>query len=1600
MARRVNTKFVVLMTAVIVVLVGGAVLMALKVQKTFDEHMAMGDEALAEAEASLSAGDDEAANAYYRIAWQHYDNAYGDDPTRIDVLYVAVDVFRKYGCTNVTEAKNQLDEIVVHYQNAYAHNNATAEERQRYLDLLMGYHRQNLLKDGSLPWVSMINGEVDSDVRDDPTDHLARRYLAITGALMFRADLRETEIADIRQNLDVALEHAPGDAELLAYRALFELQQANRARQAEGFVGDDDQVSAEVRAYYEQAADYLRQAFAVADCPPYVTLDALQFALSIPATWVDRAELVAVFEPLIDKLAKDAEARKGLTAPELIGLFRVSVSLAQAQESAAAPAVPAVPGAEAGVAAPGAPGEGAGVSAAAVPEVAEVPAASAGSKLMDRARAVVAAAVKDNPEQSPYRMSYAQVLFWSGKYGEAAEQIKAGLAIERRRNAEQYLLNLNARIGLTELSIQTAIARAGSTQDFDERAAQLQVARDALKAFREAEGGASDINEATADYYAGRISMIEGDYHNADRWLSSANRRFNQRHYDTLVMLGDTAVSLENFGKAASSYERAVQLRNDQITRIKLIQVCLAVGGELLPRAIELIERYNQDYPTDSRGFMLRAQALAATGNPAEAVRLIEQLDIKANPSYVPILAGYLRQADENDRAIQVLRDRLADEPNDTTALRLLLNMLETAELRVAEIDRLEQAGMDGQQAESLRQVYRLSGSTNPQDQEELIRLGTDDPVLTALTLFQLFENRGETEKAQQALDQAAKLDPNHPGVLEQLFFRALRDGKRDEANRVIDRLMALPPNKRPRFAGDRDMLRTMAEASYQLQQGQINDATRQDLVARYRKALANDPNMVDGWLQLTQLLAQGNQWPQARDAALKAYELQPNNVRVLVIYCQTLANNGDLPTAMRVLENALRTNQNALLRRQYLALAQQGGYTNILLSEMQRQREQKPDDYNNRRSLADLYLQSNRPDEALEEIDAVIAAEGPTLASTWIKARTLVALEQTDAARQFVQQYVTGRGSEVTATDHLLLARVQLLTGQLEAAMSAYEAAAALDTSDNHAAGRDFAALLTQTGHPVQAAALFRELVQQHPDEDVLKIALAQTLLMSGALEQARAAMQGMPESVETQLLRYEIAVRENQPEQARELLASTYAKHPQDNRVALPYARLLLSAGQTEQAAPVVRGLVERAGSNTDVQMVLAQLELQQGNRESAQARLSTLVQNAPSYFPAREALFMLLRQQSESLAMVNPARALEVARQAMDAIAPLADANPQNLSANLLAGQAASFARQADRAVIYFERAYQIDGGPAQLTLLARALITAEQHQKAIDLLRAPENASALNQSIELTGLWARALAGAGKTDQAVNLFTGLLKDNRDMNVRVSVVGLILASFAPDKAIEVIDTALGNERFGPIDYQITQLLSQLERWDDVLDRLNRYESSPTGAQDIQRTITSQIALASQQTGDYERAKRLYERVLADEPDNINVLNNLAYMLCDNLPGYEQEGLKYAERAVAALEKLEYDTSEQSRALVLDTLGWAQYRAGQPDKAIATLEKSIALQKLHANVVHLARVYIGLDNKNRALRLLDDAAAAARRANNQAQLDEIAQLKEELNR
>lgn len=99
-------------------------------------------------------------------------------------------------------------------------------------------------------------------------------------------------------------------------------------------------------------------------------------------------------------------------------------------------------------------------------------------------------------------------------------------------------------------------------------------------------------------------------------------------------------------------------------------------------------------------------------------------------------------------------------------------------------------------------------------------------------------------------------------------------------------------------------------------------------------------------------------------------------------------------------------------------------------------------------------------------------------------------------------------------------------------------------------------------------------------------------------------------------------------------------------------------------------------------------------------------------------------------------------------------------------------------------------------------------------------------------------------------------------------------------------------------------------------------------------------QLSSVLEKSGKNEAAENGLRALLQVQPDNATALNNLAYLLLERTPRY-QEALKLVEQAVAI---------EPINGSFLDSLGWAHYKLGNMEKAREYLEKAILYSRRSA--------------------------------------------------
>ena len=131
--------------------------------------------------------------------------------------------------------------------------------------------------------------------------------------------------------------------------------------------------------------------------------------------------------------------------------------------------------------------------------------------------------------------------------------------------------------------------------------------------------------------------------------------------------------------------------------------------------------------------------------------------------------------------------------------------------------------------------------------------------------------------------------------------------------------------------------------------------------------------------------------------------------------------------------------------------------------------------------------------------------------------------------------------------------------------------------------------------------------------------------------------------------------------------------------------------------------------------------------------------------------------------------------------------------------------------------------------------------------------------------------------------------------------------------------------------------------------------------------------LASILEQKGDYESAISEYEFMLARQPANLILANNLASLLLDHRT--DEASLKRAQSLAAILRKSDIPQFK-------DTLGWANYRHGDYRTAVALSEEaSAALPGQPAVLYHLGMGYMATDQAAKASEQLKKALELAPR-------------------
>ncbi|MEQ8954083.1 MAG: tetratricopeptide repeat protein, partial [Gammaproteobacteria bacterium] len=249
-----------------------------------------------------------------------------------------------------------------------------------------------------------------------------------------------------------------------------------------------------------------------------------------------------------------------------------------------------------------------------------------------------------------------------------------------------------------------------------------------------------------------------------------------------------------------------------------------------------------------------------------------------------------------------------------------------------------------------------------------------------------------------------------------------------------------------------------------------------------------------------------------------------------------------------------------------------------------------------------------------------------------------------------------------------------------------------------------------------------------------------------------------------------------------------------------------------------------------------------------------------------------------------------------------------------------------------------------------------------------------------------------------DSAENIFTRLVAADQRFDEAQFYLGFIdeQRDDLPAAIAHYREVRIGTNNFLAAQQQATQLSIRLGELEDAHNWLARLSRGQPRLEVLFNTVESAALI---QAGYGDEAKALLDRalnkypgetdllfarvlyydsqndmagserdlrqIIRAKPDDSRALNHLGYMLADRTDRYE-EALELAQQAIAL---------EPDDPAIIDTLGWAQYKVGRLEEALANLQRAYSLFRNDEVAAHVGEVLWQLGREQEAVEVWREA-------------------------
>ena len=871
----------------------------------------------------------------------------------------------------------------------------------------------------------------------------------------------------------------------------------------------------------------------------------------------------------------------------------------------------------------------------------------------------------------------------------------------------------------------------------------------------------------------------------------------------------------------------------------------------------------------------------------------------------------YIAKGDSNAAAIQ-LRNALQKAPDNAEA-RYLLGTLLTKRGdypgAVKELRRALELGYPADQAMPAL-AKALIGDGDAKDVvAEFGSTALSNPAAQAAfkaTLGEAFLTLGKPKEAEAAFSAALTLKPDLADA--SLGMATLRAGAGDlaGATKIVDDVLAAPGA--PAEA-------SLLKAQLLYGQGQLDQA--RDVL---EKLVAAKPDLAMARYRLGSLLIIRGDFDGAKAQVAALRNISKEDPRAYYLDALIASRRDDLPAAREAIQQVLRGSPqhvpSLLLAGE---IEYRAGQFNQARDYLRRVLNEIPGLPYAERLLAATYLRLGSPAHALDELQPLLSRGYKDAQLMALAGETYLALGDFATAAQFFSQATALAPNSVAARTRL--GQVRLAEGDTEGAIRDLEAASALDPN---VASADMALVVNflRNREFDQALEAVSRLEKKQPNNPLVYNLKGIVYLAKRNLPDARAsferALQIQADYLPAVSNLAMLDRAENKPDVARKRYDAILEKEPKNEQALLALANFVqLLGGDPSEIESLIKRAVAAAPQSASARAALVAFYMRKGDSKQA-----------------------LLTAQDASSALPNDPRMLD------------------------LLGRVQMATGDASLAVGTFTKLVAARPGAVEpLILLARSLVLVKEYDRAIARLR-----------------------------EALVIQPDLVEASRE------IVAIYSASDRPELALQEIKT-LQRQRPNDArvyvlagDYWVTQkkwseaeaayVAAQKRAPDDAAIAMKVHAAASsggkTGAADaaVDRwlrahpkdiAVRSYLAERALRVRDYKTAARYYEAIVALQPENAMVLNNLAWATGEL---GDPKALSYGEKALSLSPK---------NPSILDTVGMLLLKKGDVAAGVEKLQQAAQAAPNQADIrLHLAKALIKAGDKPAARKELEALAAA----------------------